>query len=304
MADYYKVLGVEKGASKDEIKKAYRTLAHKYHPDKGGGDEEKFKEINEAYQVLSNDEKRTQYDQFGRTFDGESGSGRAGAGGFQGFRGFSGANGFQGFDFSNSGGFGGRGFRVNFDGQDIDLSDILGEMFTGRRRNRGRDIQVDVELTLEDAFTGVKREFSLNGEKIRVDIPAGIDTDVALRFRGKGEAPPEKGGEQGDLLVRVHIKPHRTFVRNGQDIYYEAHISIVDATLGTTIDVPTLAGTERVKIPAGTASGEQLVMRGKGMPGQARFSGTGSQIVQIVVDTPRSLSRRAKKLLEELRQEL
>ena len=291
MADYYSLLGVKKSASKDDIKKAYRKLAHKHHPDKKDGNEDKFKEVNEAYQILSDDKKRAQYDQFGSAaFSG--GAGGPGAGGFD-------FNGFQGFQ-----GQGGQGFKVNFNGQDVDLGDIFGEMFGGGRRNRGRDIQVDVELSLKDAYKGIERDFEINGNAVEVKIPEGINHGDRLRVTGKGEAPPQEGGEYGDLFVMIHLKAHKDFMRHGQDLYYQTHISVPQAALGDEIKVPTITGKAELKIPAGTQSGHQLVMKGKGMPSRGRFGGQGNQIVQVIVDIPEKPSRKAKKLLKELRDEL
>jgi DnaJ-class molecular chaperone len=190
--DYYKTLGVSKDASEEDIKKAFRKLAHEHHPDKKGGDEAKFKEASEAYAVLSDKEKRRQYDTFGS----------AGAGGFGGGQGF-GGQGFGGFDFS---GFqGAQGF------EDIDLSDILGSIFGGRRVKRGRNVQVDIEITFHDSIFGTTRKVSINSKsvaqkEVSVVIPAGIESGQAIVMNGLGETIPD--GQPGNLYIRVHVKPH------------------------------------------------------------------------------------------------
>ena len=347
--DYYKILGVDKGVSQDELKKAFRKLAHKYHPDKADGDEEKFKEINEAYQVLGDEKKRKTYDQFGSAaFEG----GGAGAG-------------FGGFDFS---GFqGGAGFE--------DLGDIFGDMFgfagggrSRRSRPRGRDIQVDVDLTFAESIYGTEKKIQLkkqsscercggtggepgegmrtcedcNGRGVKtevrrtvlgavqtqvvcgscegvgeiskkactnchgsgveqkekelaVDIPPGVDTGMRVRVRGEGEAI--KHGEPGDLYLRIHVEQDKHLVRDGNNIRSRARIGISDATLGTTISHKTVDGMVDVKIPAGIQSGTELRLKGKGVK---TSHGRGDQLVTIRVEIPKKLSKKQKKLLEEL----
>ncbi|NQV89485.1 MAG: molecular chaperone DnaJ [Parcubacteria group bacterium] len=344
--DYYKVLDVDKGASQEEIKKAFRKKAHSHHPDKEGGDEEKFKEANEAYQVLGDTEKRQKYDQYGSAaFDGQ------GAGGGQGF---------GGFDFSGGGGF-------------EDLGDIFGDLFGGGRRRgpatpRGNDVQVDLDLSFKESVFGVDRDIELtktsgcqrctgtggepgtsmetcgacNGsgvqvtaqrtilgvmqhkqtcsncqgsgetasknctschgqgvdkinKKLSVRIPAGVEHGATLRVRGEGEAV--KGGKSGDLFVRLHVKPDKRFDRQGSTIISYAKIGFTQAALGDTIEAPTVDGAVDLKIPAGTQSGTQFKLNGKGVDGPR---GRGDQIVVIEVITPKKLSRGQKKLLEEL----
>lgn len=354
MADYYKMLGVEKGASQDEIKKAFRKLAHKHHPDKGGGDEAKFKEINEAYQVLSNEEKRRQYDQFGQTFHGQGPQG-----GGQGFGGFSG--------FSSQG-FEGSGFE-----------DIFAEMFGGQSRGRGRsragsDIQVDVEISFEEMVAGVKRDIrfrkfsrcatcsgtggrpgskeetcsqcqgrgevrqtvrSIFGtfaqvapcdrchgkgktyaekckecsgsgrvqkeESVSIDIPAGIHDGQALSLPGHGAAG-ELGGPSGDLIIEVHVRPHKELHRQGDDILSRLEISFAEAALGESIPVATVEGEVRMKIPAGTQPGEVFRLKGKGIPHMGRY-GRGDHLVTVSVLVPKKLSSEEKRLIEALREE-
>lgn len=350
MANPYTTLGVEKGASAEEIKKAFRKLAHKYHPDKEGGDEEKFKEINAAYQILSDPQKRAQYDQFG---DAAFGNGGAGAG-FGGFGGFGGAQG------------------VNFDFGDLgDLGDLFGGMFGGgrrRRRNRGQDIQVDITLAFEEMVRGVEREINLRktdscdacagtGAKdaklktcpdcdgqgvkrvvrntpfgqiaqtvacetchgrgevpeeacavcsgtgtvkkettIKVTLPAGLQNGETVRVRGKGEAAPF-GGESGDLFLRIFVKDDNRFVRDGFNLRSDVQIGFTQAALGDSVEVETIDGPVKMKIPAGTQSGETLKIREKGIE---TGRGRGDQLVTIQVKTPEKLNKKQKKLLEEL----
>ncbi|MCK4781509.1 molecular chaperone DnaJ [Candidatus Parcubacteria bacterium] len=355
--DYYQTLGVARDASEQDIKKAYRKLAHKYHPDKGG-DEKKFKELNEAYQVLSSKQKRAQYDQFGRVFEGQAGGFDPGAAGF---------------------GFGqGAGQGVEFDMGD--LGEIFGSFFSGdqaRKKNikRGQDIQVDIQITLEDVLTGKEKKVSLykaavcdrcqgsgaepgssvkecftcrgagevqqikktflgsfqryttcpeckgegtkpeklcnvcKGEgrikkdkEIRISIPAGVDTNQVIKITGEGEAG-KRGGNPGDLYIRILVKKHSAFKRSGDDIYHSAPISFSQACLGDKIEIPSLEGKKiELKIPDGTESGKVLRLSRKGIP---HFSGwgRGSMYVELVIQTPQKLSKNQKQLLEQLKKE-
>lgn len=282
--DYYEVLGVSKNASDDEIKKAYRKLAVKYHPDKNPGNkeaEEKFKEVSEAHEVLSDKQKRARYDQFGHAGVG----GNAGAGGnpFQ-------SGSFQNFNFDFGGGGG--------------LDDILGSIFGfggGQRRPaRGADYRTTVNLTFEEAVFGTTKTVSADGKDLKVKIPAGIDDSMSIRLNGKGGAAP-KGGTRGDLYVFVRVKPHKTLTREGSIILSEIHISMADAALGTTVDVETVDGNVRMRIPAGTQSGTPFKLSGHGVPLMRRDGDRGPHIVTVIVDTPRNLTKRQKELLEELR---
>lgn len=352
--DYYQILGVSKSANQEDIKKAYRKLAHQYHPDKGG-DEQKFKEINEAYQVLSNSEKRQQYDQFGRTFEG---------GGFQG--------GQPGWDF---------GFGQGFDSADFDLGDIFGEMFgfesRGRKRDlrKGKDIELEIELPLEATLktqekeivldkeilcnrcqgagaepgSKVKECFSCRGqgevqqikktflgsfarytvcpecggegtkpekpcnvckgegrirgeEKIKIFIPAGVDTNQVIKVEGRGQAG-KKGGKPGDLYLRIFIKKHPAFKRRGDDIFVSLPVSFSQAALGDEVELFTLEGAKLLlKVPQGTESGKVLRVSGKGIP-HFQGWGRGDMFVELVVKTPRKLNKKQKELLEKLKEE-
>ena len=292
--DYYEVLGVSKSASDDEIKKAYRKLAVKYHPDKNPGDKEaekKFKEINEAHDVLSDKQKRARYDQFGH-----AGVGGAGGNPFSG-GGAAGGNPFGGFDFN------GQTFNFNFgDGGAFD--DILGSIFGfgggARRPRRGADYQASVTLTFEEAIFGTTKKVSTNGEDLKVKIPAGIDDGMSIRLRGKGGEAPTEGGEKGDLYVRVKVKPHKHLTREGAIILSEEKISMVDAALGCEIEVETVDGIVTMKVPAGTQSGTPFKLSGHGVPFRADGD-RGPHIVTVVVETPKNLSRKQKELLEEFR---
>jgi molecular chaperone DnaJ len=349
--DYYEVLGVSKDASADEIKKAFRKLAVKYHPDKDGGDETKFKEAGEAYEVLKDAQKRQRYDQFGH----------AGVGGSSG-GGYSGGNPFEGF--------GGQGFEFNFDGG---LGDIFGQFFGGgqsrREPARGRDVETQVQLSFEEAVFGMEQDLAFEMEDecshckgttvepghqlktcptcqgagqqtrvmntmfgaiqqavtcetckgrgrvpekvcsvckgvgterrkqtIKLKIPAGIDDGATIRLKERGEATAN--GPKGDLYVHIRVRAHKHFTREGDLILSEQHVSMIDATLGTEIDVDTVDGKVRMKVPAGTQSGTDFKLSGHGVP-HLRSDRRGAHIVQIIVDTPTKLSRKQRELLEQ-----
>jgi len=366
MKDYYNILGVDKKASKDEIKKAFRTLAHKYHPDKKGGNAEKFKEVSEAYTVLSDDQKRSQYDMYGQTF--------AGANSGAGF------NGFQGNweDFAKQTGFDFSGFANNgagFSAEGFDLGDIFGEFFGGNRRSRakrGRDISIDIELEFEEAVFGVERDILLNKisvcnvcggtggkkgtetitcqtcngkgkiremkrsifgsiemtracescggsgkvpkekcgaceglgilkkeEEIKIKIPAGIDNGEMIRLSGGGEAV--KSGTPGDLYIKIHVKKHKTFRKEGNDLIMNLDVKLSDALLGAKIDIQTLDGLSTLNIPEGVNTGDILQIKGKGVPSER--GSRGDILVHIKVALPKKLSKSARNIIEKLKQE-
>ena len=292
--DYYEILGVGKNASDDEIKKAYRKLAVKYHPDKNPGDKEaeaKFKEINEAHDVLADKQKRARYDQFGH-----AGVGGAGGNPFSG--GGAAGNPFGGFDFN------GQMFNFDFGGGG-GLDDILGSLFgfgnAGQRRpRRGADYQAAVVLTFEEAIFGTTKTVEVNGGELKVKIPAGIDDGMSIRLRGKGGKAPTKDGEDGDLYVRVKVKPHKHLTREGAIILSEEKIDMVDAALGCEIEVETVDGTVTMRVPAGTQSGTPFKLSGHGVPFRADGD-RGPHIVTVVVETPRNLTKKQKDLLEEFK---
>lgn len=346
--DYYEVLGVGKNASADEIKKAFRRLAVQHHPDKEGGDEAKFKEVNEAYEVLKDPSKRQRYDQFGHAGVGGSAAGGSPFGG-----GYDGQN--INFDFGN-------------------LGDIFSSFFGGspqreHMQNRGRDLEASLTLTFEQAVFGHEEEIYLNAEDIcehcdgktvepgfelktcstcqgsgqvvkvmrtifgniqqaspcptcrgtgkipekncavchgkgtqlrkqtvRLKIPAGIDDGATIRLRERGEAVAN--GPKGDLYVHIRVKAHKKFTREGDLILSEEHIGMVEAALGTEIDVETVDGPIRMKIPAGTQSGTDFKLSGHGVPHLQRET-RGAHIVSIIVDTPTKLTKKQKDLLEQ-----
>ena len=350
--DYYEVLGVVKSASADEIKKAYRKLALKYHPDRNKNNKEaegKFKEASEAYHVLSDKSRRSNYDQFGHAaFEGSAGRG-----------------GFSNFDFSN----------IFSDIFGSDPFDNIFEGFGGSRRKirssdfRGADLRYDLSISLEDAYNGKRQEINFssadkctacNGsgaepgskpiscstcgghgqvrssqgfftiqqtcpdctgsgeqisspckecrgigkkqtkKKIFANIPRGVDDGTRIRLSGKGEAGT-KGGGNGDLYIFVSIKNHNIFKRSEENLFFEFPVSITDAALGTTIEVPTMdGGKAKVKIPSGTQNGKQFRLKGKGMP-MIRNKNYGDLYIQLIMEVPVFLSKEQRKLLEEFK---
>ncbi|HSX30926.1 MAG TPA: molecular chaperone DnaJ [Candidatus Saccharimonadales bacterium] len=349
--DYYEVLGVGKDASADEIKKAFRRKAVELHPDRGG-DEEKFKEVNEAYEVLKDPSKRQRYDQFGHAGVGGNGGGAG--------------NPFGGFNGQN----------VNFDFGDLGLGDIFSSFFGGgqpggggRRQARGNDVETRIEIGFEQAVFGTEVDLRLNlddtcrhckgttaepgyelktcdtckgsgqvvtatrtifgniqqamvcptckgtgkvpekvctvchgrgtekrTQNVQLKVPAGIDDGATIRLREHGEAVAN--GPKGDLYVHVRVKAHKRFTREGDLILSEEHIGMVEAALGTEIDVDTVDGPVRMKVPAGTQSGTDFKLSGHGVP-HIRSDSRGPHIVTIVVDTPTKLSKQQRELLEQ-----
>lgn len=349
MKDYYQILGLQKGASKEEIKKAFRKLAAKYHPDKKTGDEAKFKEISEAYAVLSDDKKRAEYDTYGRSYSG------GGAGGFN-WGGFSGADGVE--------------FDIN------DIFENFGDMFGGgfgtrARQARGSDISIDIQLSFKEAVFGAKRKVTLtknnvcvscegsgakkgsemvtcstcngNGkiretrqsilgsfttvrecqtcsgrgtvpkevcdtcdgkgivrsaETIDIAVPAGIENGEMIRMTGRGEAI--RSGIPGDLYIKIHVERHLTITREGTQLLSVLNVKLSDALLGSSYTIETLDGDVTIQVPEGVRNGEMLRIKGKGVPtGKNR----GDFLVKVAIDIPQKLSRNAKKLIEELREE-
>ncbi len=312
MSDYYQILGVPPGASDDEIKKAYRRLAKQHHPDVNKGDkaaEEKFKDISEAYNVLSDAKQRKQYDMY-RQYGQFSGGAGPGAGA-------PGAGGFGGHAWEQ-GGSGGDWREVNFQG---DMGDLFRDLFDmgGVRRGEyrqewgkrtegaqpvnGHDTYADIEIGFEDAVGGTQSKISIRRgdkvEKLTVKIPAGIDNGSKVRVAGKGQ-PGFGGGASGDLFLRVHVEPHKNFWREGADIYTEVPITVYNAMLGGSVHVPTITGVQRMKIPAGTEGGQKFRIAGKGAPIIGKKGKTGDQFVVVNIVPPKKLSAEAKKLVEEL----
>jgi len=301
--DYYKILGVPKSASEEDLKKAYRKLAFEYHPDRNQGNaeaERKFKEISEAYAVLKDQKTRKQYDQFGH------------AGGPQG-----GGFDFSGFDFSDIfkdlGGMGGFQYRTSssggFSGSGFD--DIIAEMFgttSGKRRRRtpggpkvkGENLTASMSIGFMEAVKGFTTKIELStpmGVKhISVKVPPGADTGKKIRLRGKGQPSPF-GGPPGDVLIELTVMPHSRFKRDGLDILLDVPISVSEAILGAKISVPTIDGKATLTIPPGTSSGQKLRLRGKGVNSQN--GKTGDQIVIAKVVVPGEVDKKSKDLIEK-----
>jgi molecular chaperone DnaJ len=360
--DYYDVLGLKKGASESEVKKAFRKLARKYHPDVNPGDktaEQKFKELNEAYEVLSDPKKRQQYDQFGHAAFG---------GGFDASQGPGGAGGFGGFSGFRPGG-GTEYFRAgNFEG----FEDMLGGIFGGGRSRqrgpaKGEDITYTVEIDLEDAIFGRTMQIDLQREascstcggsgaqpgtspqtcqtckgkgtivqgrgfmqmaqpcptcggrgtinpnpcrtcggrgivpktdRINVKIPPGVDNGSKIRVAGKGGAG-EQGGPAGDVYIITRVKPHFYFERKGDNLYSEVKASLKEAALGEKIEIPTVDGMVSLTLPEGVQSGQQMKLKGKGVP-HLGGGGVGDHYVTVKVVTPAGLQERGKELVREL----
>ncbi len=366
--DYYKILQVPRNASKEDVKKSYRKLAHQFHPDKTGGNEEKFKEINEAYQVLGDEQKRAQYDQFGTVFNDTGAGPRQG-----GFWGSPGQQGFGGFNFDF-----GEGQEADFDFSDV-FEDVLGGFGFGGQRGRaqskkGRDIQIDLEIPFEEMIFGGKHEVEIqkivncahcNGsraepgsklkkcpkcqgsgkitktqrtflgtfaqigvcpdcigkgevpeqfcrecggkgavnarEKIEIFVPKGIDHGEVLKISGKGEGSIA-GGVPGNLYAKIYIVPDKIFKRQGNDLVMLLPIVFSQAVLGDKMDIKTPDSSIILKIPEGTESGDILKVRGKGIP-FSRGYGRGDLLVEIKMQTPRKISRKAREMIEQLKKE-
>jgi curved DNA-binding protein len=288
--DYYQVLGLKKAATQEEIKKAYRKLAVKYHPDKNPGNseaEDKFKEINEAYAVLSDPQKKMQYDQFGSTGFHER---------------FSQEDIFRGFDVGDL--FKDKGFGT----EDI-FSRIFGGGFHqrgrggfGGGRRKGEDFTLEMEVSFSEAYAGGdKRIAYMRGgkrEELSVKVPAGVDTGARLRIHGKG-GEGAGGGPPGDLYLTVKVGSDPHFNREGDDITVERQIRFTEAALGTSLDILTLEGTKRIKVPAGIQPGTKIRLRGLGFPHMGG-SGRGDLYVRIGVRVPDQLTAEARALLETL----
>ncbi|MCE5200083.1 MAG: J domain-containing protein [Armatimonadota bacterium] len=301
--DYYKILGVDRNASDKEIKTAYRRLARKYHPDVNPGDkaaEEKFKEVSEAYEVLSDKDKRSRYDQFGQYWE-QAGAGRPGGPG----PGPGGPGGGFTFDF---GGFGGE--RVDFGGEGgFDLFEMLfGEGRRGgggagatRRRPqppvKGADIESEMEISLEDAFTGTKKTFAIGGRRIEVTIPKGVKDGQKIRLAGQGEDGP---AGRGDLLIRIKIRRHPMFERTDDDLRTDIPVDYITAALGGEITVPTLSGRVTMKIPPATTGGRVFRLPGQGMP-KVKDGGYGNLYVRVNIQIPETMNQKERELLEEIR---
>jgi curved DNA-binding protein len=309
--DYYKMLGVSKNASKEEIKKAYRKLAMKYHPDKNKGDkeaEETFKKINEAYAVLSNAEKRKQYDMYG-------------AEGFS--RRFSQEDIFRGFDFNTvfkefglgdifggdifSGLFGRGGQRGGRRSYSYGFQDPFGQAGGfSRQRGPARHAETDLRITLEESVFGAKKRISLDSgsgvETLDISVPAGVTDGQKLRLRGKGPLDPASG-ERGDLYCKIVIEPHERFKRRGRDLILDLEVKLTDIVLGGTLRIATLDNNRiDLKIPPNSKVGCMLRVKGKGVPDKGGKN-PGNLLVRLKVRLPSRLNKRQKELFEQLAKE-
>jgi curved DNA-binding protein len=307
--DYYQILGVSRDATEDEIKRAYRRLARKYHPDVNPGDkeaEERFKEINEAYEVLSDPEKRRKYDQLGAAWrEWERMGGRPGD-----------------FDWSQwvSTAPGGQRVYVRY-GTAEDLEDLFGgsspfsdfftQIFGGlggapggfefrTRPRRGQDLEQEVEISLEEAYHGTTRLLQKDGRRLQVKIPPGAYTGLRIRMAGEG-GPGAAGGQPGDLYLRVRVAPHPRFERRGDDLYTTVPVDLYTAVLGGKVRVETLAGPVILTIPPGTQNGQTFRLRGKGMPKLRQKGQYGDLYARVEVRLPTRLTPRQRELFEELR---
>ncbi|MFB2646584.1 DnaJ C-terminal domain-containing protein [Raphidiopsis sp. BLCC-F218] len=291
--DYYSILGISKTASPEEIKQAFRKLARKYHPDVNPGNkqaEAKFKEINEAYEVLSDPDKRKKYDQYGQYWK------QAGEGGFPGGAGVD----MSGFDFGQYGSFndflndlfGGVGPRSSTSSRSGGFGDF------GFPDMGVQDSEFVITLSFAEAFRGVQKRFSLGNETIEVRIPAGAKTGTRLRVRGKGTVNP-KTGQRGDLYLKTELSPHSFFQLEGDQLICEVPIALEEAVLGGTIQVPTPDGHASVKLPAGVRSGQSLRLRGKGWP--LPKGGRGDQLVKVAIVPPKDLTPQEREYYEKLR---
>ena len=295
--DYYEILGVDRKADQKEIRKAYRRLARQYHPDVNPGDrstQEKFKEINEAYQVLSDPEKRQKYDQLGTSWRQWQRMGRDPSG----------------FDWGRW--FTGQPGQVYVQYGDLDeilgglsgFSDFFQTIFGGMPKSswrttprRGRDYEQEVEITLEEAFRGTTRILSKDGRRLEVKIPPGVAAGSRIRMAGEGSY----GGAKGDLYLRVKVAPHPRFRREGNDLHLEVPLDLYTALLGGEVRVPTLKGDIMLKIPPETQSGKTFRLRGQGMPDLKDPQKRGDLYAKVKVRLPQNLTPRERELFEELK---
>ena len=304
--DYYGVLGVSKTASQDEIKKAFKKLARKYHPDLNPNDptaKQKFQEINEANEVLSDPEKRKKYDAYGENwkhadeFEAQKQryqqQSRSGGGGFGGMGG--------GYWSSAEGG----GFSGNFNGNEGEFSDFFESMFghrggrgQGSAGFRGQDFNAELHLSLRDAAQTHKQILTVNGKQVRITIPAGVAEGMQLSMNGKGNAA-RHGGINGDLLILIEEEPHPELIRDENDLLYNLLLSVPQAALGATVEVPTIDGKAKLKIEPGTQPGKVLRLRNKGLPSINSY-GTGDLLVNVSVYIPETLSSTEKETLNGL----
>jgi curved DNA-binding protein len=305
--DYYKILGVDRNADEKEIKKAYRRLARQYHPDVNPGDkgaEERFKEINEAHEVLADSEKRRKYDQLGASWQQWQRTGRD-PGGFDWSQWSTRApgGGRVHVEYGDLGDlFGGGGFSDFFEAIFGGVGRQGPQTWTSTRQarpRRGQDYEQPVEITLEEAFTGTRRVLEKDGRRIEVRIPPGVKTGSKVRIAGEG-APGPGGGATGDLYLKVTILPHKDFERKGDDLYCEAPVDLYTAILGGEANVPTLEGTVSLKIPPETQGGRTFRLKGQGMPQLRDSNKRGDLYAKVKIVLPKGLSAKEKALFREL----
>jgi curved DNA-binding protein len=310
--DYYKILGVEKKASQDEIKTAYRKLAQKYHPDKNKGDqtaEKKFKDISEAYQVLKDPEKRKKYDTLGSSWNRHRQTGgNASDFNWDNYRSRSGRGGFnQTVGDVFSGGGLSDFFEKIFGGASGAFSGQAGaggryKTSTGfNKPEKGNDYKTEIELDLEDVAKGTQKILNVNGEKIEVKFKAGITDGTTLKISGKG-LPGKNGGPNGNLLITVKVKEHNLFERKGNDLYLDTYVDLFSALLGGTAKVTTLQGTLEIKIPPESQSGRKLKLKGQGLPNYSDNRKKGDLYIKLLIKIPVNLSDKEKELFKELKE--
>lgn len=307
--DYYKILGVSKSASQDEIKKAFRKLAVKYHPDKNAGDktaETRFKEINEANEVLGDPAKRKQYDQLGMNWKQYQQPGAGGGFDWGKYQQQAGGQGGQTHyqDFGDLfGGTGGGGFSDFFEAFFGGSGGGFGgaKQKGGKRQQqlKGEDMQAELPVTLEEAYNGAEKIFEINGQKIKLKIKKGVNDGQTLRLAGKGN-PGRGGGSAGDLLIIIKVEKHPLYNRIDDDLYMDLPVDIFTAALGGKIDVQTLKGKIKINIPAETSNGKTLRLAGMGMPKYGNESQHGDMYVKVDLQTPKNLTPEEKKLFEKL----
>ncbi len=295
--DYYKILGVDKKATPDGIKKAYRKLARKYHPDVNPNDktaENKFKELQEAYDILKDEKKRKEYDDLGSNYFNFK-NGAAGAG----------AQGQNQYYYSGNMGGGQSGFNFNAGGSEFNFEDVFSDLFNRSSKQRGPqagpDIQAKLNISVQESVKGIEKIVVINNEKIKVKIPAGIANDGKIRIQGKGSAGIN-GGKNGDLYIKIGVMNDNIFERKGNDIYVNKKIKLTEAVLGAKVEVPTIDGKVMLTIPPGTQNGAKFRIPKKGSPDIA-LKVYGDEIVNIQVELPSNISDNAKKHFTELAKE-